>query len=306
MNLRQLEAFRATMRSGSITGASKLMHISQPSVSRLIHDLEKSLGFKLFVRSGQGLTSTIEARRFQQSVEATFVGLDKLQETADAIRNAKDETVNLSIISILADSIMPRAVGDIHKQNTSIKIDISVRNTPEIVDSVLLQQTDLGVICPQREYDGIQIVHQTSIPYFCLLPEDHRFSKKGQPVDLHQLANQEIIMLDSLTFEQVINNERLLKQFRENSRINVHSVPAISSLASQCHLPAIVDGLSAIKVANKGGIIARSIKQNLDYPLAIITRGNETISIAAQSIAGKLGTAIKSELKTLKIISNRD
>ncbi|NCV29760.1 MAG: LysR family transcriptional regulator, partial [Rhodobacteraceae bacterium] len=42
MNTRQLEAFRATMRSGSITGAATLLHISQPSVSRLISDLEES------------------------------------------------------------------------------------------------------------------------------------------------------------------------------------------------------------------------------------------------------------------------
>ena len=41
MNLRQLEAFRATIRCGSITEAAKMMHISQPSVSRLIADLEQ-------------------------------------------------------------------------------------------------------------------------------------------------------------------------------------------------------------------------------------------------------------------------
>ena len=66
MNLRQLETFRATMRCGSITGAARLLHISQPSVRRLITDLEDSLSFKLFTRAGHGLVSTVEARRFQQ------------------------------------------------------------------------------------------------------------------------------------------------------------------------------------------------------------------------------------------------
>ena len=59
MNLRQLEAFQATMRSGSITGAANLLHISQPSVSRLIAELELSLGFQLFSRTGHGLVSTV-------------------------------------------------------------------------------------------------------------------------------------------------------------------------------------------------------------------------------------------------------
>ena len=62
MNLRQLEAFRATIESGSITGAAELLHISQPSVSRLISDLERSVGFPLFLRVGRGLKATEEAR----------------------------------------------------------------------------------------------------------------------------------------------------------------------------------------------------------------------------------------------------
>jgi predicted transcriptional regulator len=68
MNLRQLEVFRATMRSVSITAAAKLLHISQPSVSRLISDLEESLGFSLFNRSGHGIIASVEVRRFSQSV----------------------------------------------------------------------------------------------------------------------------------------------------------------------------------------------------------------------------------------------
>ena len=84
MNLRQLEAFRATLRSGSITGAAKLLAISQPSVTRLIKELERSVGFPLFVRSGRGLASTVDGRRFGDAVQSMFTGTDKLRETADA------------------------------------------------------------------------------------------------------------------------------------------------------------------------------------------------------------------------------
>ncbi len=66
MNPRQITAFRATMRSGSITGAAKLLFVSQPSVSRLIADLEIEVGFPLFTRTGHGLAATLEARRFFQ------------------------------------------------------------------------------------------------------------------------------------------------------------------------------------------------------------------------------------------------
>ena len=63
MNLRQLDAFRATLRTGSITGASRALAISQPSVTRLIKELERSVGFALFVRSGRGSAWPGNARR---------------------------------------------------------------------------------------------------------------------------------------------------------------------------------------------------------------------------------------------------
>ena len=50
MNLKQLEAFRATLRTGSVTGAAKALAVSQPSVTRLVKELERSVGFALFVR----------------------------------------------------------------------------------------------------------------------------------------------------------------------------------------------------------------------------------------------------------------
>lgn len=45
MNLRQLEAFRATNVMGSVSRAAETIHVSQPSVNRLISDLEASVGF---------------------------------------------------------------------------------------------------------------------------------------------------------------------------------------------------------------------------------------------------------------------
>ncbi|HCX86699.1 MAG TPA: hypothetical protein DG761_01600 [Gammaproteobacteria bacterium] len=68
MDLRQLDAFLATLRTGSITGASRALAISQPNVARLIKELERSVGFALFVRNGCGIASTVEGRRFGDAV----------------------------------------------------------------------------------------------------------------------------------------------------------------------------------------------------------------------------------------------
>ena len=58
MNLRQIEIFRAVMSAGSITGAARLLHVSQPSVSRMVRHLELQLGVALFERRNGRLFAT--------------------------------------------------------------------------------------------------------------------------------------------------------------------------------------------------------------------------------------------------------
>ena len=114
MNLRQLDAFRATLRTGSVTEASRTLALSQPSVTRLIKDLERSVGFTLFVRNGRGITPTVEGRRFGDAVENLFTGTDRLKETAQAIRTSADGEVLIGVTPVLV-SDHPRS----HRGNPS-------------------------------------------------------------------------------------------------------------------------------------------------------------------------------------------
>ncbi|MEM7564688.1 MAG: LysR family transcriptional regulator [Pseudomonadota bacterium] len=288
MNLRQLEAFRATMRRGSISGAARSLHISQPSVSRLIADLEESLGFSLFTRTGHGLVSTLEARRFQQSVESMFVGLDKLRDTAEAIRTTRDETVTLGIIPIFAYAVAPEAIQAVRNDREDLHFDVSVHNTPSIIDAVLLQQIDLGVISPMQHYEGIHTLFKTSVPYLCLLPRDHWMSGTEGPVDLNEMRNEEFVTLDTAMLDRDFEDEDLMQDLRRNTRIVAQSDLAISAIARTTGLPALVDPSSARIAETLGGTVARPIRQKLTYPIEIISRGTDTLSLAANLFAEAL------------------
>lgn len=64
MQFRQMEAFRFVIISGTITGAAKIMAVSQPAASRLIGNLEASLGFTLFNHVRGRLLPSEAAGRF--------------------------------------------------------------------------------------------------------------------------------------------------------------------------------------------------------------------------------------------------
>ncbi|WP_136616235.1 MULTISPECIES: LysR family transcriptional regulator [Mesorhizobium] len=68
MNYKQLEAFRAVMEAGTVTGASDLLHIAQPSVSAHISNLEHALKIPLFIRRAGRLVPTAEAMLLNEEV----------------------------------------------------------------------------------------------------------------------------------------------------------------------------------------------------------------------------------------------
>ena len=87
MNNRQVEAFAAVMKSGTASRASEFLGVSQPAVSRMIAELEQSIGFALFDRVRSRLIPTPEGKLFYAEVEASFRGMDALRKAAARLRD---------------------------------------------------------------------------------------------------------------------------------------------------------------------------------------------------------------------------
>ena len=62
MELRVLRYFLAVAREGSVTGAANFLHVTQPTLSRQIKELEEELGTKLFVRHSHSVSLTPDGR----------------------------------------------------------------------------------------------------------------------------------------------------------------------------------------------------------------------------------------------------
>ena len=88
MNVKQLEAFKAIMRSGSTTAAAARLDLSQSAVSRLLTQLEAELGLELFAREKGRLIPTPEAIGLLDSVEDAVDGVQRVQHVAEELRPA--------------------------------------------------------------------------------------------------------------------------------------------------------------------------------------------------------------------------
>ena len=280
MNLRQLEAFRATIRSGSITEAAKMMHISQPSVSRLISDLEYSAGFPLFLRVGRGLTPTVEGLHFYEGVEGMFVGIDHLKDLAKSIRTSSGGIISIGTIQSIATIELPKTISRIYQNSPDTQFVVQTRNTPAILDAVQLRQIDVGIVGREPNHSGVETLYQTTAPYVCLMPEDHPMAQKNGLVDLEKLAQTETFVTFGASYPDSMMSidPALSNKLRERSRLSVANMSLAGALVREASVLAISDPFSAEQAVLMGGVVFRPIKQNLTYYVAVVASGRAALS----------------------------
>lgn len=187
MNLRQLEAFRAVMLTGSITQAAKSMHLSQPAVSKLIADLEYVIGFKLFVRSkGSALAVTPEAEYFFNEVERSFIGIDALKKTASDIRNLSTGNLHIASLPALSFNFLPRVIRAFREKHPGVSIHLDTHSSSTVRRLIANQQFDLGLATRAHEVSGASASTFLRSVGACVLPPGHRLAGRAhiEPADL--------------------------------------------------------------------------------------------------------------------------
>lgn len=187
MNLRQLEAFRAVMLTGSVTHAAQSMHLSQPAVSKLIADLEYAIGFKLFVRTkGSALTVTPEAGYFFHEVERSFIGVDALKKTASDIRNLSTGNLHIASLPALSFNFLPEVIRAFREDHPGVSIHLDTHSSSTVRQLVANQQFDVGLATRTHEMPGVSASTFLRSVGACILPPGHRLSGREyiEPADL--------------------------------------------------------------------------------------------------------------------------
>ena len=89
MEIRVLEYFLAAAREQTISGAAEALHLTQPTLSRQLRELEEELGAQLFIRGSRRLTLTEEGmhlrKRAEEIVSLVSRTKDELSQTAESL-----------------------------------------------------------------------------------------------------------------------------------------------------------------------------------------------------------------------------
>lgn len=194
MDLRQLEAFAAVMSAGSITGAARLLGRSQPALTRLIQDLENSLGFSLLHRSGPRVTTTEQGLRFYQEVEPVLAWLRQLRERADAIAADKPRSLSIASIASFSVGMLPAALRRLGLDNIPDQIHIRTAIAEQVVQDIATQVSEIGITSLPVDHPALEIHWIGEAPCVAAIASDDPLAELDC-VPLSALAGRRLITL---------------------------------------------------------------------------------------------------------------
>ncbi len=178
ITIRQIEAFKAVMDAGSVNQAARIMRLSQPAVSRLLSDLEANVGYSLFERRKGKLAARREAQALYAEVERSFVGLERIAETAERIGQERKTTLRLAVPPAFSLGPMPAIIARLVKAHPGLFISVETRSRSRILEGLADGHYDIGLASLPIETPGVGMAPLLSSEVACLVPADHPLSRR--------------------------------------------------------------------------------------------------------------------------------
>ncbi|MGF6950419.1 DNA-binding transcriptional LysR family regulator [Neobacillus sp. B4I6] len=194
MELRVLRYFLTVAREGSMTAAAEFLHVTQPTLSRQLKDLEQELGKKLFIRSSHSIFLTDEGMLLRKRAEEIIDMVDKLETEFSSMEETISGDVFIGGGETDAMRQIARVVKDLQLSYPNIRYHLYSGNEDDVTErldkglldfGILIQPADLskynyfnipgkdvwGVVMrkdsPLAYKDSIQAVDLLNVPLIC-------------------------------------------------------------------------------------------------------------------------------------------
>jgi DNA-binding transcriptional LysR family regulator len=192
LNLKALLAMRAVIADGTVTAAAQRLHRTQPVVSRLIAQLESSVGFALFRREGRRLLPTPEGLTFYRETERALSALSEIESSARDIRERRDAPVRILAQSHMVHGLLHVALGDFCRHNPAFRFSIEIRQREYISHWIANRQFDVGFAPKPVDHPQVESQLFVRAPLFIVMPGAHPLANKRQ-ISVSDLVKEPII-----------------------------------------------------------------------------------------------------------------
>ena len=191
MELRVLNYFLAIAREENFTKAAQQLHVTQPTLSRQIADLEQELGVKLFVRSNHNIILTEDGMILKRRAQEILSLADKTKRDFLQKDEALSGTISIGSGEFRSTEYLAKIIAEFRKKYPNVKYEIYSGNAHNIRDYIERGLLDIGLISEpidMRKYNFVNMPIKEQWGVFA--PSDSLLSEKERisPEDLKGMS----------------------------------------------------------------------------------------------------------------------
>lgn len=291
MEIRVLRYFLAIAREESITGAANSLHITQPTLSRQIKDLEDKLGQKLFVRGSHRISLTAEGMLLRKRAEEIISLVDKTQQEFFSMKGnlsgdiyiGGGETEAMNYVASVCHELQ-NDYPDIHYHLYSGNAeDVTERLDKGLLDfGLLIQPTDI------TKYDYLHIPAKDS--WGVIMLKDSPLAQKSE-INVHDLANLPLIFSRQVLQSRMETNE-LAKWFGDEWK-NLHIVTTFNlvynaAVMAKQGIGYVITLDKLADTSDSSPLCFRPLSPKIESGLDIVWKKYQIFSPAAELFLNKL------------------
>jgi len=172
MDLRDLRYFAAIAESGSMTAAAKALHVSQPTLTVAMQNLEEQLKTQLFVRERSGVRLTTTGEELLKHASEVFLLLERAEQRVKGLESEEVGTFVIGSNESLGAYFLPGFMARFLREHPNIELLLSNESSALVRDSVIERRTHFGIVVNPHPHPDLVIVEMFHDAMDVMVAED--------------------------------------------------------------------------------------------------------------------------------------
>lgn len=190
MRLTQLRSFHAVASTGSFTAAAHSLHVSQPTVTTQVGQLEDLYKVELFHRTGRRVLPTEMGQRLLHLSRQIF-SLEA--EALQLLRESGELRTGHLRVAAVGPAQVTAMLAAFHQRYPDIHVSVSTGNSQDVLDRLADYSADVGVLAQVAHDRRFVSVPYSDHPVVIFCSTEHRFARRRR-IRIAELAGERLVL----------------------------------------------------------------------------------------------------------------
>ena len=279
--MRQIEAFKAVIETGTVSRAAEVLNMSQPAASKLLTNLEADIGLDLFERRRGLLVHNERGVKFYQEIDRIFSGLNQINRAVDNLRREEQGQLVIGCLPGLSGHFICSVIGAFKAKHPDVFVSLQARSSQFIVEWMRAGNVDVGVVTGRVEDTHIESTSILRQPLTCFLPTDHPLTSK-QALTMEDIAEEPIIAFMQGSYTRLLQ-DKLFESYGAHPKVTIEATtsPNVCELVSLGLGIALSHPFHAVGMADRIAIRSFDPVHMVDYQLCRLRHGRNRRLVSA-------------------------